>query len=327
MIAYACPATRPVARWTITPARWVVLSLALLLGACSTGTSEEEFMKRGFERLAAEDLMGAQIEFKNALNENPDLVAARIALARVYLDLFAEDAAEKEVQRAIEIEGRTPRTSLLMARVSILRRHYDRAWTLINGITGTEPDEIVELETQRARLQILLRRYDDAENSLGRAAAVDPDHPDVVVTRARLAVARSNVDRAKSLLDASLQSRPDSLPLLLMRGRLPLHDLEPEAAVESFRAAIEVRDQSPEAHMGMASALLMLRDAEGAERHSARAGQLVPSSTLAAYLFAAARYQRGDLDEALAVLLRLTQVSPGHAQSRNLIALIHIKRG
>lgn len=82
-----------------------------------------------------------------------------------------------------------------------------------------------------ARAQIMVGRHSDAAATLADPAG-DPDDPQVLLRRARLAWRRGQVDEARKLLDAGLKQHPNDLPLrgellalLVRRG----HGQEPEA--------------------------------------------------------------------------------------------------
>lgn len=75
---------------------------ALSLMACS-GKSAEEYIQEAQTYVEQGDNRAAIVELKNAVQQNPNLAAARFELGKVYIAEKEFDSAEKELSRALEL--------------------------------------------------------------------------------------------------------------------------------------------------------------------------------------------------------------------------------
>src|SRR5262245_19829779 len=73
------------------------------LSAACTSRSPEESVAAAQRYIASGELNSAVIELKNALQEQPDLAAARYELGTVYLLLGDPESARKELNRALDL--------------------------------------------------------------------------------------------------------------------------------------------------------------------------------------------------------------------------------
>ena len=80
----------------------LVLVTSLLM-SCGLVTSPEEKMAAASASVEDGDYRAAVIQLRNVLVDNPDNIEARLALAKVMIDLADLPTAEKELQRAIDL--------------------------------------------------------------------------------------------------------------------------------------------------------------------------------------------------------------------------------
>jgi tetratricopeptide (TPR) repeat protein len=116
------------------------------------------------------------------------------------------------------------------ALAAVLRSNPEGAIEFLAPHVKAHPGEL-PARLALARAQMIVGRLSDAAATLADAAG-DPDDPQIVLRRARLAWRRGMVDEARTLLDAGLKKHPSDLPLrgellalLVRRGR----GQEPEA--------------------------------------------------------------------------------------------------
>lgn len=98
---------------------------------------------------------------------------------------------------------------------AVLRGNPEGAIDFLAPHVRSHPDELPS-RLALARAQIMVGRLSDAAATLADSAG-DPDDPQVLLRRARLAWRRGMVDEARTLLDAGVKRHPSDLPL---RGEL-----------------------------------------------------------------------------------------------------------
>lgn len=113
---------------------WILLVVAcLLLAACDLFVSAEARVNRAEAHMADGDYRAAMIELKNALQDQPENVDARLLLSRVSLQLGDLDAAKKELDRAVEAGATPERVGTLRYDVLVARREFADALTFLDA--------------------------------------------------------------------------------------------------------------------------------------------------------------------------------------------------
>lgn len=77
---------------------------------------------------------------QNGLKVHPSYASAHMVMARINLDRGLYDWAEAEVRKAMEIEGPTRATDLLLAEILIYQGDYDGAAKLLKRLLQADPD-------------------------------------------------------------------------------------------------------------------------------------------------------------------------------------------
>ena len=98
-------------------------------------------------------------------------------------------------------------------------------------------------------------------------------------------------------------------------GDFYLADLDYEAAVEAYQAAVEHNGWWPEAYLGLAEALTGQGDLAAAQRNLEEAATIAPGSVEAQTALAAALEQQGESEQALAIYKATAEAHPGDARA------------
>ena len=85
----------------------LITVITLLTSSCSQQMTAEEYMAKGQEYAAAKEWNSAIIEFKNAVKQSPDNSQARTLLGKTYVEIYNDNAAIKELTKAIELGAST----------------------------------------------------------------------------------------------------------------------------------------------------------------------------------------------------------------------------
>lgn len=305
--------TGPARALTRTPMPRLVLALvlALAVSGCGETISADQSIEKAQEHIAAGDVRAGVIEFKNAIQQDPEDATARLLLGRTYLMLGDPEGAEKELARAREL-GAPPEAVLIpLAQAwNELGRHA----RVLEEVTPEAPEEIAA-ETapetagtaRRFRLDALAARgqahmglqdWDAARRAFDAALAADADHAPALVGLAQLALSQGTpeqetVETVRSLVERARAAAPEDPDVLAMVGDLAIAMGEPAAAVAAF------------------------------EQRAA----LVPENLGYKVPIAQARIAGGEPEAAIAVLDEVLKQAPGHAQVNYLRALAAYQTG
>jgi putative PEP-CTERM system TPR-repeat lipoprotein len=344
----------------VRPARWLAVCAALALAGNALAATEQESMERALGYLQEGDAAAAIIEFKNAIQANPENAEARALLGEIYLRTNDPDSAVKELQRARELGRSDDRTLLLLVEARLQAGEYQ---TIVDEIPADRPivDDIgAGLLAVRSQALFGLGQFEEARNTLERIVAEHPVEP-AYAGLARMALYRGEVEVATHYLDEGLAKYPDSAQLQLLRGEQQMQAGQFEAArttyealstanpgnltagvgvaraelalgrVESARVVIEdLLSQQPKnlaLYLLRAVASLQARDYVAAQEDANSVLAIEDGNPAALYVAGAASYGLGQYEQALRALSRYVTLAPADASGRKLLAATQVRMG
>lgn len=334
--------------------------LAALLAACGGG-DHQAFITSGKAYLEQGNEAGAIIQFKNALQDQPDDAEARYLLGLALRRTGDLAAAEIELRKAIAAgyDAGTIRTELVgllldMGRPKVAMEELEAA--AAGG--GSLPVELIALKGDAL---LAMGRTDDAEASYEAALQADARNATALLGRARVAAARSQPEPAMTAVEAALQAHPELLNGWLLKANLLVQAGRIPDAVVAYDRAVAIRPADFRIYTGLVPALLVTRDIDGATRRVDSLRKLAPSAPITHYLDGLLAYTKGDrlrAREALALVLkavpedvralmlagtiehelgndalavrylsRVVAVAPDETQSRRLLATSYLRLG
>ncbi len=331
---------------------FVLVALVFALVGCDSPEEKAEaHYKRGMELLTEGDATAAQLEFRNALQQNQAHVGARKAYAGVlaqtgdargaigqYLQAvaLAEDdgplhldigrlaiqlgdyqTAATHVQRAFDLMPEDAGARELMASVKFRQGDTAAAVEMANGVLTERADSVP------AELVLIADRMaaDDFEGALSRTEAAlerTPDDPDLNV--ARLTTLEKLGDQAGvgQQLQRMAELDPDNAGVSQALVQWHLSQGDNEGALAVLRQLAEKSPDDPTGYLNVAQFLL---ETQGPDAARAELQQLVDSKPEPGpYLRALAQldFAQGRRDEAIAGLRKLTEGQEDTAEVRDL---------
>ena len=288
----------------------LVVGASALLGACSPGDPAERAENHLIAaRQAVEDdrISEAVIELKNAIQEKPDLAAARLELGRLHLRLARYADAEKELQRALE-HGASQEEVWLPLLEALVRQGKNAE--ALAGIEGLAPEFAGSPEILALHADALLAqgRRDAMRELLGPAEALTDAR--LLARMARLAAAEGDLEQARNLADRAVAAEPPTELAHNIRGFLLANAGDLQGAADAFARAVDINPYSLEAGMRLAQARMALGDLDEAEAvledFASRLGDRLPFASLRAMM----ALERRDFDTAKREAEKVLGVAP-----------------
>ena len=225
--------------------RLAVGLLVLLLVGCE---SEEEriqsFTASGDSYRAAGEYDEAIIEYKNALQINPNLVSAHESLAESYLRTDRIREGYWELGETIRLNPEDVESRITYATLSLAMNQTDG---LIEQV-----ETIAELAPENPKGQLLLGqtyasvdRFDEAEAALRRAIELDPKDRSFYAVLSAVYTRTGRPVEAEVTLKEGINQSPDIL-LWTLLAQLLFDEERFEEAEVALRGAIDVAAQSIE---------------------------------------------------------------------------------
>ncbi len=296
--------------------------VVLLVAAITArgGSTAQEHLDKAHNYLTDGDTKAAVIEFKSALQKDPSLAEARLALGETYLELGEPDAAVKELDKARDLGVPTDRVlpPLLEAKVDLGRRQE---------VLGDLEKVELTPRYQAVRGQALLAggELDPARADFEAAIEADPTSQRAYLGLAQLALSGLTPDlqAASSILNDGVKAVPTSRRLWLVLGEVELNRQDPAAANVAFEkaAALPGNDFGPQ--LGLARVRLLENKPKDAKTIVDGVLARAPKHPLAQHLNGVIALAQNDLDAAENAFLAALAVIPEYPPS--LLALANVK--
>ena len=294
------------------PALVATLALLPVLAGCGIGMTAEQRVERARDYLAADNAPAAIIELKNALQEDPVHLEARLLLAEASLRAGDAATAVKEYERAVDLGADLDAIRLAYAEALVRTGRSARALELADPEAAAAAER-PRVHWMRGLALTGLGRFDEAEEAFD-IARQDPDQAFAAdIGRARLGLARGDTAAARAVLDSLGTAGEQTAEYWEILAFAQLRDGEPGAAAESLRNAIKHVKESFGAQRfllrgSLAEALLSDGQVEEARTVAEQLLKEARQHPLPNYLMSRVEYQSGNHQQALAYAQALLSV-------------------
>lgn len=267
-----------------------------VLAAVDTKKSQE-FFENAMVQLQKEELTSAVIELRNALQQNPQNLAARIKLGEI---LLAEDqplSAIKELETAQSMGGDENLILVPLAKSYMKIAKPEQVITAIVS-EGHEPEVDASLKIIQADAYMQLGSAREAEKLYIDASTLAPIDPRPILGLAKIEAQKGRTEKANKLLEQAVGLAPDSFDVLLFKALSHRDSGQYKLALDAFGQAIELFPGSVRALTGRAALWMDVGNYEKARADIETAGNLGRDSMETIYLRALLLFADGKEDEA-----------------------------
>jgi putative PEP-CTERM system TPR-repeat lipoprotein len=346
---------RPALRWTLT------FVAAALLAGCNS-KSDADLVASGQALMQQKDLPGAIIQFKNALQQDPESKAARLALGLALLEQGDPVAALVELRKAQELLAPDEDVVPPIARAMMLAGEESKVLGQFAGTQLNRPEAAADLQTTIAAAHLINNDVDRARAALTAALTQVPQYGPATVLGARISAFENDFDGALAMLEQVLgRGDPDGRAGLLKGDILWQGKKDLDGALAAYRQVLAAHPKAVGAHTAVISILGQQGKAEEAKAQIAAMRQAVPQHPETLFFAAqqaltdkdykaareitdrllkgmpdnprvlelagAAEYRQKQYTQAEAFLARALKVAPGQLQSRHLLAQTYLRAG
>jgi tetratricopeptide (TPR) repeat protein len=137
-------------------------------------SNRERWNDWGIGLLLQGDLKGAEYAFKKVTEAEPEYADGWLNVARALIQEGETDAAKPYIEAALKRDGTLGRIFYFRALIEKADGDYDAAITSLDATIAKYPRDRVVLN-QKARIQFLQRKYQEALKTLDEVCLVDPE--------------------------------------------------------------------------------------------------------------------------------------------------------
>jgi putative PEP-CTERM system TPR-repeat lipoprotein len=291
--------------------RTATLTAALIAGlmAGCGNDKPETLIASGKEFLAKNDSKAAVIQFKNALQQNPDLGEARFFLGKALLEGGDARGAEVELRKAYDLKYAPEMTIPLLAKAMLAE---GQAKKVVDEFAGTElsGEAAASLKTSLNQAYRALGNREAAQAALAAALKAKPDFAPALLAEARVKAAQDDVAGAIAIIDGVLASNAGDPDALMLKGSLLAFKGDQAPAMEFYRKAVQSKPDHLAAHSAIFSALMQKGELDDAAKQLDEMKKLAPKSLQTLYLETQLAYQRKDYKKTRDISQQLLKVAP-----------------
>lgn len=291
-----------------------VLVIAAALFIVVDNRSSEKSHERALEYRQQGEVSASIIELKNALQKDPENIAARILLGQIYLDIRDLVSAEKELQRARTYGADASVIVAPLSRTWLLRRDYQKVLDQISP-EGLDAAGRANVLVARGRAYAGLDQLDKAREAIGLALLADAQNIDAWIETARIAINANDFAAAEQALARLAELAPDNLETIALRGDLYLRSGKYGEAVAQYEAVIARLPGHLQTKVALANAFMAQGIEEEANRILNTALGQAPTSADANYLNAVIAFRNEDYRMALSSAEQALRANPDHLPS------------
>jgi putative PEP-CTERM system TPR-repeat lipoprotein len=246
-------------------------------------------------RFEKNDVGGAHVQVKNALQQDPGMLAGLLLLGKIELARGDAAAAEEAFAKAQQLGVNRSEIAVPMAQALHDQGRYDALLQRfpVESVSGSRRVELLVLRGHA------YKRANDtraAAQSFEAALAIDPKHSAALASHADLLAEQGKRDEAIKLVDSALALAPDDARIWSLKGSMVHGAGDLQSARAAYSKAIALDPTQIDARIARASLLIDLGRLDEAGEDVAALKQAVPENPRANYVRAVYLAQRGDRD-------------------------------
>ncbi|KPF45879.1 hypothetical protein D621_17630 [beta proteobacterium AAP51] len=303
------------------------LVLAVLLSGCGKDTPAS-LIASGNGHLAKGEMRAAVIQYKAALQLEPNSSEARYLLGTALLADGDPVAAATELTKAIDLNHDNNLVVPPLARALLLAGQYRKITSMYGQLALTDKAAAADLKTSVANAWAEQGDRAQTESNLEDALKLDPNHGAALILRARIVAGTGKFDEALAIVERVVAADPKRHDALHLKGELLLLiKQDPDAAVAAFKQALAVQKAYLPAHRAILGVLFRKGDIAGVEQQVAALRAVLPNHAQTRFAEAQLAFAKGEIARARDITLQLLRLAPEHSGTLYLAGAIEQQGG
>ncbi len=305
----------------------VLIAATLTLAACG-GKSSEDLAAEGKAAMAQKDYAAAAIQFKSALQKEPDSADYRLQLGLALLEGGDPVSARVELEKAQELQAPDEAVIPPLARALMLVGDETRLLAQYGQTRLNEPKAQADLLTSLAAAHLMRNDAARGQQLVDDALRLQPGYAPAVVLMARVRAAGADFDGALKLLDEVLARDAADERAGVFKGEvLWMGKRDRDAALASFKRVLEHNPKSVAAHTSTITILNELNQRDQARAQLAEMKKIAPHHPDTIFFEAQFAFVDGEYAKSRELTDRLLKGAPNSPRINELAGAADFRQG
>lgn len=303
---------------------WAPILLACL-AACG-GRDAGQLTAAGLAHLDKKEYRAAQIEFKNALQVDPQNTQARFLLGRVLLEAGDSVGALVEFNKLIEAGYDVEQLAPLSARAMLNQGELDKLIATWADTALTKPAAIAQVKATLAAAYGIKGQLDKAGQAVKQALAADPNNMEARLAHAQLLAAGGDVSGALEDVALAAKAQPESVRPYLVKAKL-LEDSRAAAGdiALAYQDALKRDARNSQARLGLISLHVRHREMDAATAQVNKLRELEPEAIPTVYFSTMLALEKRDMKVAREGADQLLKLAPENVAVLQLVGAVEFE--
>jgi tetratricopeptide (TPR) repeat protein len=239
--------------------------------------AKREYVKSGDAYLAQKKYREATVEYRNAIQQDPQFIEARQKLADTYMELGDLRNGFQEYVRLADLQPNNADAQVKVGEMLLVGRSFQDAQSRADKALASNPTHVGAL-ILRANALAGLHKVDDAVLEVEQAIQADPDRSESYASLGMMQLMRGDRAQAESAFTRAVRTNPNSVAARLALGNFyAVAGRRPEAEAE-FTAALKIEPKNLLANRAMAYYYIASGRAALAEPNLKMVADVAPNS-------------------------------------------------
>lgn len=188
-----------------------------LLGSCSSPEEKAADYVENANLLFKEGkIKKAELEYKNALQINQNLVDAWYGIAQIHERRQQWRKSFAVLTKIRELNPRHVNGRIKLGQILLASNQLDKALLDAKEIIELAPDD-ARSHALMAAVQYRLENYDGAQIEVDKALSIDSINSDAQLVLSRIHISRKDYEQAHEVLDKGMKTNPENVSMYLMK--------------------------------------------------------------------------------------------------------------
>ncbi len=218
----------------------VILLCCFSLIACDDGSDNVSYFDKGVTFFQQDEFDKARIEFKNAIQQNPQMSEAHFYMALLNEKAGKFKAMKINLTEALKFDPENSKVKLKLSKVSLLFNETDKSLQEVEEVLKTNP-ELLEALTLKASIFLRQKKTDEALAIIEKVLEKDAENIEALSLKALVFVKKKAFDDALAILKPALQKHKENISLHLLKVQIDSKKNDIDAVITDYKKLIELK--------------------------------------------------------------------------------------